>query len=593
MTNSVGKIPGREAELVPFVQEIIAECYVSLERRRDMYRYFRQFYYTGSSDGGGSKHNKCFSHIDKLSSLLFSPSEVKFDISFDGDEVGPFAEMGDTAARYLTKEYYRSKSGIVFGQAVEVALVEQCAFTRKVWGHHGAESYVIRPQFMGVLREDIADLDKQDAFVNSFYVTPRGLRRLLANRADRDAIVDRVKAEATKPAQTDTDGDYFHEIVMGGLQPITTTGTPSGQKGSVSLYAMPQPMMAPEIATSLIRIDEAWIMDDEREDWTTIRYVDPGIILEGADRHRNLSDIPHEQPFTKVCPNEVPGYFWGMSELATVSNLQELLTARLNDADNIIKRQSRPSRVFSGFSSINPERAAALMSLDGILSDDSMQTKIETLAPTMPPDMLRWIEAIETWFDDQAGITPIMQGQGEQGVRSGNHAGALMRTSTPRLRDRAMLVETQCATDGDLHLKMLQAKDARVFTVPGTGAAAGTGGQGGGGGLGGILAKILGAGGAPAPQSQQFLLAQLPDDATVMVDSHSSSPAFSGDQMNNAYNLKRFGAIDNEDLIDMIPGLPRASELKLKARKREQQESAFLAQHPELLAKGGAKGGRR
>jgi hypothetical protein len=551
------KIPGRKNDLIPFAQGLIQDCYVSLERRREQYRYFRSFYYTGSSDGNGSKHNKCYSHIDKLSSLLFSPSEVKFDITLDDDdEQGSFADMADCSARHLTKDYYRSKSGIAFGQGLDIALVETTAFIKKVWGHHGPKSYVIRPQFMGVLREDLNDLDEQDAFVNSFYVTPAGLRRLLASCEDRDSIVERVRATATKPSQTELDGDYFHEIVMGGLQPITTTGAPSGRMGSVSPYAFPATMMSPDVATTLIRIDDLWIMDDEREDWTTIRYVDPGIILEGDLRHRNLSDIPKEQPFTKICPNEVPGNFWGASELATVTNLQELLTARMNDADNILKRQSRPSRAYIGFNNITAERAAALMSLDGMITDDSPNAKIETLAPEMPPDLLKWVDYINQCFDDQAGITNIMQGQGESGVRSGNHAGALLRTSTPRLRDRAMLVETQCATDAEMHFLMMQAKDATVYKTA---------------------------------KGAEFMLKQLPDDATVVVDSHSSSPAFSGDQMQIAFNLKKFGAIDNEDLIDLVPGLPRAAELKLKARKRAEEETKFLQQHPELIQKGGHK----
>lgn len=551
-------IPGRREELVPFCKDLIEECYVSLERRRDMYRFFRSFYYTGAADGNGSKHNKCYSHIDKLSSLLFSPSEVKFDITFDGDEVGEFAEMGDTAARFLTKEYYRSNSGLIFGQAVDVGLVDGCAFIKKVWGHRGPESYIIRPQFMGVLREDINDLDKQDAFVNSFYVSPKGLKRLLGNRPDRDRVLELCVDTAERPNTTDFDGDYFHEIVMGGLQPITTSGVPSGQKGSVSPYSTPAPMMAPEVAQSLIRIDDLWVMDDEREDWTTVRYVSPGIILEGDIRHRNLSDIPKEQPFTKVCPNEIPGYFWGGPELATVVELQKLITGRMNDFDNIVKRQARPSRAFIGFSNISAEKAATLMSLDGIMTDDNMNAKIETLAPELPPALLEWIQYLDACFDDQAGITNIMSGQGEQGVRSGNHAGALMRTSTPRLRDRAMLVESQCASDGDLTLKMLQAKDATVRKTA---------------------------------SGQEFLLHQLPDDATVMVDSHSSSPAFSGDQVNTMFALKRAGAIDNEDLIEGLPGLPRKDELKIKAKRRAQQEAQFIQQHPELLTKG--KGGAK
>ena len=196
-----------------------------------------------------------------------------------------------------------------------------------------------------------------------------------------------------------------------------------------------------------------------------------------------------------MCPNEIPGYFWGLSELAGVVGLQQLITARMNDADNIIKRQSRPSRVFTGFNNITQERAAALMSLDGILSDDSPNGKIDTLAPTMPPDLLAWIGYLNECLDDQAGITNMMSGQGEQGVRSGNHANTLLKTSTPRLRDRAMLVEDQCAQDGDRTFKMLQAKVAKVFQISG---------------------------------GKSFILEQLPEDATVVVDSHSASPAFSG-----------------------------------------------------------------
>lgn len=548
------RIPQRTEALVPFIEEIIEECYASLERRREQYRYFRSFYYTGSDDSAGTKHNKCFSHVDKLSSLLFSASDLSFDITFDGAEVGEFAEMGDTSARYLTREYIRSRSGLVFGQGVDVALVDGCSFIKKVWTHSGVKSHIIRPQFMGVLREDLNDLDEQDAFVNSFYVTPTGLKRLISGRPDRKAILERAMATMTTPGSADTDGDYFHEIVLGGLQPVTTSGTPSGQRGSVSPYATPSPMLSPEVAASLIRVDDVWIMDDEREDWTTIRYIKPGIILEGDLIHRNLSDIPKEQPFLQICPNETPGYFWGASELSTVTGLQKLITTRMNDADSIIKRQANPSRAFIGFNNITPERAAALMSLNGMLSDDSPNGKIETLAPTMPPDLLKWMEYLNQCFDDQAGITDIMQGKGESGVRSGNHAGALLRTSTPRLRDRALLVEDSVATDGQLTLKMLQTKVAKVFTTT---------------------------------DNRQFILQQLPDDATVTVDSHSSSPAFSGDQMQVAFNLLKLGAIDKADAIEMMPGLPRKAELKIKAQARAKQEADFIEKHPELLKKGG------
>ncbi len=553
------KIPQSRDKLVTLVEGLLDECYVSLERRREQYRYYRSFFNTGSADGSGSKHNKCYSHIDTLSSLLFSASDLRFDVTFDGAEVGESAEMGEAVARVLTKEYYRNRMGLIFGQGVDEALVTGCCFVKKVWSFDGPRSFLIRPQFMGVLREDLGSLDDQDAFVHSFYVTPKGLYRLLAGHSDRDEIMQKVTDQASKPSQTDISDDYFHEMVRGGLQPIGL-GAATNQRGTVNPYANPAPLLAPDVAATLIRIDDLWIMDDEREDWTTIRYVKPGIVLEGTMRHRNLSDIPKEQPFIKVCPNEIPGYMWGMSELATVTGLQTLITARINDMDNIIRRQANPSRAFIGFSTITPERAAALLSLNGYMTDDAPNGKIQDLATQMPPNMMEFLAYLDQCFDEQAGITKMMSGQGEPGVRSGTHAGTLLRTSTPRLRDRAMLVENQCATDGDMTLHMLQAKNATVFKTA---------------------------------KGEEFILKQVPPDATVTVDSHSSSPAFSGDIATIAFALRRTGAIDDADLLKMLPGLPRASELELKAKQRAAEQAQLIAQHPELLAKGGHGGGKR
>ena len=79
------------------------------------------------------------------------------------------------------------------------------------------------------------------------------------------------------------------------------------------------PMLAPEVAKQLVRIDELWVLDDERQDWTTIRVAENDIVIEGRYKHRNLlsdGDNPFlkgEQPFRKICPNESDGYFWGQS----------------------------------------------------------------------------------------------------------------------------------------------------------------------------------------------------------------------------------------------------------------------------------------
>ena len=173
----------------------------------------------------------------------------------------------------------------------------------------------------------------------------------------------------------------------------------------------------------------------------------------------------------------------------------------------------------------------------------------------MPPNALEYIAMIRKVFEEAGGFTSMTSGQGEAGVRSGAQAQTLLKTSSPRLRDRALIVEDQCAKLGDLCLKTSQVKDARVFSQPKSK---------------GIFGKV-----------NDFMLSQLPDDVQVSVDSHTSSPAFSGDNQQLAFALAARGAIDGEALIKMTHP-PYQDELVLAYRDREEQRAAFLQQHPEL-----------
>lgn len=539
----------------PFARELIEECLVSRETRKDAARFWKRLYLSGSVDGPESKHNLCFSHIDKLSSLLFSPSEVRFTVSFDDDETRDWEEAADLSSRYINRQFGRRNCDVAFAQALDLALIDGCSILKLAWGHSGYEPHIIKQQFFGVLREDIADLDHQDAFVHSYYLTPAQFRRLLGNHPRKSDILAQVVSSFSEAATSDiTDDSYFHEIVSGGLQPV---GNQQSQS-SVAVFGSGQPQLAPNVAAKLIRIDDLWVMNDEANkgegDWSTIRMVGD-IVVDGDLILRNLGDIPGDHPFTKVCVNADPNYFWGRSELAAVANLQTLLNARMNNYDEIWALAAKPPRSFVGFSGITPEKMRALLTRGGTFTDDSPNGQINTHAPTMPPDALAYIESIKNNFDDVGGMTPIMSGQGESGVRAGVHANTLLRTSSPRIRDRAILAEKSCSTWGDMCFRMSRTKEARVFSTPG---------------------------------GKDFLLSQLPDDATVIVDSHTSSPAFSGDNANLGFALAKAGAIDGESLIEMTHP-PHMANLILKFRQREKAKQEFIQAHPELLAKGGAR----
>lgn len=554
------KIP-HDSSLGPWAKDLIEECQVSMMTRRDQARGYRQLYYTGTMSSKASKHNKCYSLLDKLQSYLYSPSEVRFSIDMEADEVELFGELGETAARHLNQEFARINSGtncsLAFSNAVGQGLIDGCAFVRPVWRNGRYYPQIIRQGFMGVLREDLSSFADQDAFTHSQYHTKSSFARLVRNHPDRKEIMERVQT-AYQPADADTFGDsYFHEIVSGGISPISVTGTPSGSYGNVQIFAAPpMPQLSSEVASELIRVDDLWVYDDDSNDWVTVRMCEPDILIEGKYRLQNMGDVPGQHPFIKVCPNEVEGYFWGRSELANVAALQEILNARINDIDDIFRLQAKPPRSFAGFSGLTDEKALALLSAGGRLTEDSpVGSKVENLAPEMPAIALDYITALERFMDEAAGFSAILSGDADPNVRAGAQAQTLVRTASPRMRDRSLTIEAQCSEFGDKCFAMSQAKNPRVFTTP---------------------------------SGKTFMLSQLPGGSRAVVDSHTSSPAFQGDNLNLAFALFKAGALSTEELIGMTHP-PDEEQLMQNAREREKAQAEMIKAHPELLTKKGSR----
>lgn len=556
------KIPRKPDALKDFAREMIEQCLISAPARRNQSMAWRQLYYAGTMGSKASKHNKCYSLLDKLESYLFSPAEVRFSIDIAADEQELFGEIAEAAASHLNQEFARihggANAGLVFGQAVGVGLMDGCAFVKPTWraqGNRGfLKAHMIRQGFMGVLREDVNDLDEQDCFTHSQYHTKASFERLLHNHPDKaEILAQAAHAFAPRDGASDTDqGSYFHEIVSGGLTPISITGTPSGAYGNVNVFAAPpSAILAPQVREELIRVDDLWVYDDDQNDWVTIRCADPDLIIEGRYRLQNLGDIPGRHPFVKVCPNEVPGYFWGRSELANIAALQEILNNRINDVDDIFRLQAKPPRSFSGFGTITDEKALALLAAGGVLTETAqIGAKVENLAPEMPPLALDYITFIERCMDESAGFSAILAGEAD-GIRAGAQAQTLVRTASPRMRDRSLIVEAQCAEFGDKCLAMEQAKNARVVRTIGK-------------------------------QRKDFLLTQLPKSARVVVDSHTSSPAFQGDYMNIAFAMVKAGMASPADAIPMVHP-PREDYLIQKAKEREEAEAEMIKRNPELL----------
>jgi hypothetical protein len=120
--------------------------------------------------------------------------------------------------------------------------------------------------------------------------------------------------------------------------------------------------------------------------------------------------------------------------------------------------------------------------------------------------------------------------------------------ASPRLLDRSLLLERQCASAADLRLSLREAKDGHEYwTDP------------------------------DRIEDTKFILADLPEDRRVSVDSHSSSPIFKDKhEQLVSFGLKA-GIVDGESAIEILD-LPMKDILIQRLKDKEAQQKAIMQQ---------------
>jgi len=557
-SNSVGRIPKRQVG--GWAREVIDQCTVSRQDRIYQCETYRNFYFTGTADGSAGVDNEVYAEIDQLASSLFSPVDPHYAISFDRTETDENRAMAEVAATYLSRDFQRHGVDEIFAEAVNWGLVEASCFVKLLWDRQGFDPYLVAQTFMGVFNEATTDLDRQDAFVHSSFVTPASFERSIKGHPEEREILRKVAQMATKDL-SNTDGPSgLRRLLIGGTIPVNLTPPQTSiPAGWVQWIRGPSAVMAPATLASLIQVDELWVLDNEREDYATFQLVDD-IVIEGKLQRRNLFGIKGRHPFIQVSPNTVKDYFWGRSEVATLMMPQEAISAQVNGISRTMRMQEDPPLSFQGITSGDiDQKRSALMKPGGRLAEMSPQFKIENHAPKLPEQALPWHNELKDIFHRASGFeAPVSRGFGDQSMRSGLQANTAVRMATPRLRDRALAVERRYAALGDLGFQLLRAKLPVRFTIPQK---------------------------PNQPEPAAFLLDQIPDDYRLEVDSHSSSPAFADDARRLAFDLARLKAVSDVDLIRLTHPA-REDTLIANAEERHRQQAAMLAAHPELLRRG-------
>jgi hypothetical protein len=401
---------------------------------------------------------------------------------------------------------------------------------------------MVEPGAMGVLREDVPYLDRQEAFKQKYYITKSELLARLYSHPKRDSIMQRITASYNPPMSDVPEG--VDRIVMSQTNP-TIYGTVN-----LDLYGMNR--YKARVAEDTVEMTELWLWNDETEDYQVVTIANPDVII--YDREGEKVFLKGECPFIQISPNPQYDYFWGQSEVQRLIFLQQMRNRRMTEILDLLSKQVSPPTALIGFTGILDEKNFALNRAGGLLSTDMPNAKVEKLAPTIPQDLYSSVREIDSMFEEASGIVSVLQGRGETGVRSSGHASQLARLGSSRAKKRALIVEDALEKVSTMYLKLMQVYDDTHYTdVQGT----------------------------------RFIAEQFTKNYVVKVDAHSNSPIFTEDLRQLAFNLYKAQAIDKESLLDLLEP-PMKQQLKDRLKKMEiKQAAAAEAQQAQDQAKRG------
>jgi hypothetical protein len=378
---------------------------------------------------------------------------------------------------------------------------------------------------MGVLREDTPYTDRQEALIQTYYITKSDLYARLYSHPRREEIVSKLSTMVS-PKESE---------MPNAVNRIITSQTNPTIYGNVNLDLYGEMKYIPRVAEDTVEMHELWVWNDETEDYQVVTIASPKVII--YDRPGASLFLKGECPFVQVCPNPLYDYYWGESECQKLIMLQQLRNQRMNEVLDLLSKQVSPPTALVGFTGILDEKNFALNRAGGLLATDMPNAKVDRLAPNMPTDLFEVLREIDAMFSEVSGISNVLSGRGESGVRSQGHASQLARLGSSRAKKRALVVEDSLEKMATLYLKLMQAYDPTHFVDT---------------------------------EGKEFIAEQFTKDYVVKVDAHSNSPIFTEDLKQLAFNLFKAQAIDKESLLDLLePPMKQLLKDKLKRQEKE------------------------
>jgi hypothetical protein len=530
------RIPSNPEEREYFYLDLIQKCQVSMEERKADYSSLRSWYLFGNgTEEPPAIFNKIYPHIDQLSSFLYSAETTRFSINIGASVNKMEHQKVPVLTQALNDEWLNSNADQVFSTALSWALAYNSTFIKLVV-NKGIHPYMVEPASIGVLREDTPYTDRQEALVQTYYITKSELAARLYSHPKRDQIIKRVTTSHHQESTSIAEG--VDRILLSQSNP-TMYGNVNLDLGGMNRYKA-------RVSEETIEMKELWVWNDETQDYQCVTSANPDVII--YDREGKSLFLKGELPFIQICPTPQYDYFWGQSEVQRLIFLQQMRNKRMTEILDLLSKQVNPPTSLIGFTGILDEKNFALNRAGGLLATDMPNAKVDRLAPQIPADLYETIHEVDAMFAEVSGISNVLSGRGESGVRSQGHASQLARLGSSRAKKRALVVEDALEKVATLYLKLMQAYDDTHFRDV---------------------------------EERPFIAEQFTKDFVVKVDAHSNSPIFTEDLRQLAFNLFKAQAIDKESLLDLLePPMKQLLKDKLKMNEAKQAGQQSPQQKP-------------
>ena len=423
-----------------FYKDIVDICLASRQNRLEQYAQWRSFYFFGAV-GQISAWNLIYAHIDTVTSFLYASDSTRFSVRMgakapkaDGSRTGPFSKL-------IMEEWKRSNADVIYQMGILWALVYDSTLIKHIRKKDGVYPYMVDPGCFGVYREDVPMLDRQEAFAHVYYMTKSDLNKRLSLHPRRHEIMKAVSDTYAKQDTSSTAPSFIDNVILTsglpgiGSNPNVTGFTPQAMAATAPDYTA-------QIDIPLVEMQEIWVWNDDIDDYQVCTMASGVQVV--YDRTNlfmpRTRDFEGEHGFVQICPNPLPDYFWGQSEVSKLAPIQTKLNEREDSIERMEDKQVDPPSAWGGMG-LSEDKLEGFNNPGSQIAIGDSNFKRETFAPTIPEHIYTSLERFQAQMDTVSGLPNVVQGKGESGVRSAGHAGKLLTVGSSRAKKRGQIIE--------------------------------------------------------------------------------------------------------------------------------------------------------